>query len=121
MLISYEFIPNTKLSDNKVIEIKEKIEKSVLFLENTFGRCLSYLYKEKELDNYIEIDLPLFESDITIKINLFYEKILVSVMNHKDSEFFGYLIIEGFDCLDNESIKEIGKNISPKFNFEDSQ
>ena len=116
-LTSYEFIPDEELSEKEIDEIKEGIEKSILFLEENLSRILSYIYKEKELGNYIEIDIPLFESNLSIKVNLFYEKILLSIMNHKDSKFFGYLIIDGIDSLDKEGIKKIATLSSPIHNF----
>ena len=116
-MISYEFISDEQLSTNKIAKIEVQIKKSISFLDKNLDRFLSYLHKEKELGNYIEIDMPIFESNLSIKINLFYEKILISVMNHKDSEFFGSLIIEGYDCLDKESIEKIGTLTNPIHNF----
>jgi len=92
-------------------EIKNQISKSIPFLEKNLDRLLDYLKKEDNLNNYIEINLPLFDSNLSYKINLYYGKIIISVMKHDDTLILGHLLIDGYDCLDKNGIEELGLNM----------
>jgi len=91
-------------------ELKKQISKSLPFLEKNLDRLLDYLKKEESLNNYIEINLPFFDSNISYKINLFSGKIIISVMAHDDSQIYGHLLLDGYDCLDKKGMKEHGLN-----------
>ena len=97
-----------EIKENRLIDIEKKISQFIPILENNFPRLLDFLKKEEKMGNYIEINMPFLESNLSFKFNLFYKKILISVMNHTDSEIFGHLIIEGYDCLDKEGISKLG-------------
>ena len=96
---------------NRIFELNNQIGKSMPFLEKNLDRLLSYLKKEADLKNYIEINLPFLDSNISYKLVLYGEKIIISVMSHDDSKIFGNLLIEGYDCLDKNGIKELGINL----------
>ena len=112
MTFTFRFEPlDEKFPPNRLLELKNQIEKSMPFLEKNLDRLLNYLKKEADFDNYIEINLPFLDSNISYKLNLYYEKIIISVMNYDDSRIFGHLLIEGYDCLDKNGIKELGLNL----------
>ena len=108
MGFKYSFEPIIEIKENRLIDIEKKIEQFMPVLEKNFPRLLGYLTQEDELGNYIEINIPFLESNLSFKINLYYKKILISVMNHTDSEIFGHLILEGYDCLDKDGISKLG-------------
>ena len=110
-MLNYHFEPlDEKSSLRKVadLELKNQIAKSIPFLEKNLDRLLEYIKKEEDMKNYIEINLPFFDSSIAYKINRFYGKIIISVLNFDDSKIFGHLIIDGYDCLDKNGIKKFG-------------
>ena len=102
----YENFPSKSLN-----EIKSQISKSIPFLEKNLDRLLWYLKKEDNFKNYIEINLPFFDSNLSYKINLYYGKIIISVMKHDDTLILGHLLIDGYDCLDKNGIEELGLNM----------
>lgn len=112
MTFTFRFKPlDEKFLLNRLFELNNQIEKSMPFLEKNLDRLLNYLKKEADLKNYIEINLPFLDLNISYKLNLYYEKIIISVMNYDDSRIFGHLLIEGYDCLDKNGIKELGLNL----------
>ena len=112
MTFIYKFEPlDENFPQDKLFELERQISKSIPFLEKNLPRLLDYLKKEDDMKNYIEINLPFFESNISFKINLFHEKIIISVMLYDDTEIFGHLIIDGYDCLDKKGIIELGGNL----------
>jgi len=108
MTLEYKFEPIKKIKELELVEIEKQISKSMPFLEKNFDRILDYIRKEDELENYIEINLPFFGSNLSFKLNLYYRKIMVSVMSHDDSEILGHLLIDGYDCLDKNEIQKLG-------------
>ena len=112
MAFIYKFEPlDENFPQDKLFELERQISKSIPFLEKNLPRLLDYLKKEDDMKNYIEINLPFFESNISFKINIFHEKIIISVMLYDDTEIFGHLIIDGYDCLDKKGIIELGGNL----------
>ena len=112
MTFIYKFEPlDENFPQDELFELERQISKSIPFLEKNLPRLLDYLKKEDDMKNYIEINLPFFESNISFKINLFHEKIIISVMLYDDTEIFGHLIIDGYDCLDKKGITELGGNL----------
>ena len=112
MTFTYDFEPLYEdFPPKRLHELKNQISKSTPFLEKNLDRLIDYLKNEESLNNYIEINLPFFDSNISYKINLYNGKIIISVMNHDDSKIFGHLIIDGYDCLDKKGIKELGLNL----------
>ena len=112
MTFIYKFEPlDENFPQDELFELERQISKSIPFLEKNLPRLLDYLKKEDDMKNYIEINLPFFESNISFKINIFHEKIIISVMLYDDTEIFGHLIIDGYDCLDKKGITELGGNL----------
>ena len=108
MALSYQFEPNEKIAKSNLNEINKEISQSLPILEANLDRLLEYIKKEEERNIYIEIDLPMLDSNLSFKLNRFYKKNLISVMNHTDSEIFGHLIINGYECLDSKELKKLG-------------
>jgi len=71
---------------------------------------ISYIKKENNLKNHIEIDLPFFDSNICFGIFLHDGKIIISVKSYNDSDLVGYLIFNGSDYMDKEKIKKLVTN-----------
>jgi len=118
MTLSYKFEPlDENFPQNKLFELERQISKSIPFLEKNLPRLLDYLKKEDGMKNYIEINLPFFESNISFKLNLFHEKIIISVMLYDDTAIFGHLLIDGYDCLDKKGIIELGGKLKIEGNF----
>ena len=109
MTISYTFESLKEiLPPTKLMEIENEISESISFLEKNLNRLLDYLKKENDLGNYIEIDLPVLNLSISYRLNLFYDKLMVSVVSWDNSEIFGHLILKEYDCLDLKGIREMG-------------
>jgi len=109
LFMNYKFEPtDEKFSPTKILEIEQEIHQSIEFLQKHLERLLDYLKAEKNLGNYIEISLPVLDLSITYKINLFYDKILISVFKYDFSEFYGYVLFEDLDCLDSKKLKIMG-------------
>jgi len=109
MKFDYTFEPiSLSLRPQRIEEINKQIEKSMPLLENNIDRLIGYIKKENELENYIEINLPFFDSNLSYKINLYYGKLMISVMNQIDSEIFGHLLIKNYDCLNKNEIQKLG-------------
>jgi len=109
MTLNYKFEPlNPKMQPIKIVEIEKQISNATHLLENNLNRLLEYLKNEEQKNNYIEIDMPFLESNLSFKFNLYFEKLMVSVMNYDDSKILGQLVIDSFDCLDINEIKSLG-------------
>jgi len=109
MTLNYKFEPlNPKMSNDEIVEIEKQISNATHLLENNLNRLLEYLKNEEQKNNYIEIDVPFLESNLSFKFNLYFEKLMVSVMRYDDSKILGQLIIDGFDCLGINEIKTLG-------------
>ena len=106
--LSYHFEPIKKMLKSNLNEINKEISQSLPILEANLDRLLEYIKKEEERNIYIEIDLPMLDSNLSFKLNRFYKKNLISVMNNTDSEIFGHLIINGYECLDSKELKKLG-------------
>lgn len=89
-------------------ELEHQIAKSIPFLEENLDRLLDFIKKMEDSNTYIEINLPFFESNISYKINRFYDKIIISVLKYDDTTVYGHLLIDGYDCLDKNGIKKLG-------------
>ena len=115
MTVNYQFEQlDEKFPSDKLLELKRQITKSIPFLEKNLDRILEYLRKEDSLKNYIEINLPFLDLNISYKINLYSQKIIITVMNYNDSNIFGHLLIDGYDCLNKKEIKKLGLENIPK-------
>jgi len=118
MTFIYKFEPlDENFPQNELFELERQISKSIPFLEKNLPRLLDYLKKEDDMKNYIEINLPFFESNISFKLNFYHKKLIISVMLYDDTEIFGHLLIEGYDCLDKKGILELGGNLKVKGHF----
>ena len=63
---SYRFEPLFEIKpETKLLEIQNEILQSFDFLMKHLDRLVSYLKKENELKNYIEIDLPVLDLSIS--------------------------------------------------------
>jgi len=100
----FESLENKHVED----EIKNEISKAIPFLEKNLDRLIQYLRTEENLNTYIEINLPFLDSNISFQINLYSGKILILVRSFDDKTFYGYLILEGYDCIEKEGLKKIG-------------
>lgn len=109
MTLNYKFEPlDLNMSNDEIVEIEKQISNATHLLENNLNRLLEYLKNEEQKNNYIEIDMPFLESNLSFKFNLYFEKLMVSVMRYDDSKILGQLIIDGFDCLGINEIKTLG-------------
>ena len=107
---NYHFDPiSEELTSEQILEFEKNISKSVPFMEKNLKRLLNYLKKQEEAGNYIEINLPKLDSELCFKLNLYCGKIIVSVMKGSNYEIVVHLLINGFDCLDKNEIKRLGK------------
>ena len=109
MTLNYTFEPLYKdFPEKQLLELQQQISNSIPFLEKHLDRMIEFLKKEESLENYVEVNLPFFESNISYKLNLFHGKLIISVMLFDDSKIFGHLIIDNYDCLDKTKIKKLG-------------
>ena len=109
MMLNYRFeLLDEKTPPNNPPEFESQIAKSMPFLEKNLDRLLEYIKKEEGMKNYIEINLPFFDSNIAYKISRFYGKVIISVLKYDDSRIYGHLLIDGYDCLDKNGIKKLG-------------
>ena len=108
----YKFEPlDENFPQDELFELERQISKSIPFLEKNLPRLLDYLKKEDDMKNYIEINLPFFESNISFKLNFYHKKLIISVMLYDDTEIFGHLLIDEYDCLDKKGIIKLGGNL----------
>jgi len=107
----FEPIPK-KLYPQVIFHLEQQISKSIPFLEKNLERIVNYIKKENELNNFIEIDLPFFDSNISFSIFLHQNKIIISIKYYNDSYTVGHLILNGSDYMDIENIKKIGMNFT---------
>ena len=106
----FEPIPK-KINSQQLFELKRQILQSIPFLQKNLERMVTYLKKESNLNNFIEIDLPFFDSNISFRIFMFKEKIVISVISYNDSDHLGHLIINDPNYLDIENIKKLETKI----------
>jgi len=135
---NYHFEPiNKELTSEQVNELEKKISKSISFIEKNLTRLSNYLKNEEEAGNYIEINLPKLDSELSFKINLYYGKIIISIICSRtktgeqiqeepkdvlfnplktgpDYEIVGHLMIDGLDCLAKDDIKRLGSLLNSK-------
>jgi len=104
------------LATEQIVIIENQIFNSMPFLEKNLGRIITYLKKENEFKNRVEIDLPFLGSNISFRVFLNNNKIVILVMNVKDSRMFGYLILKGSDFMDKENVKKFKTKIRMKGN-----
>jgi len=102
----FEPIPK-KLPPQQIFELKGQISKSIPFIEKNLERLVTYLKKEDNWNNFLEIDLPFFDSNISFRIVLNEGKINILVLSYNDSNLLGHLILDGSDYMDKENIKKL--------------
>jgi hypothetical protein len=103
--VGFKFEP---LSTINTDEINNMIKNSLPLLTKNLDRFITYLKNESDAGNYVEIDFPVLDSNISYKLNLFFDKLMVSVMHFDDSKVLGHLSIDNYDCLDTLQIKSLG-------------
>ena len=109
MTLNYKFEPlYNDFPEKKLLELERQISNSIPFLETHLDRMIEFLKKEESLENYVEVNLPFFESNISYKLNLFHGKLIISVMLFDDSKILGHLIIDNYDCLGKMEIIKLG-------------
>jgi len=109
MTLNYTFESLFKdFPEKKLLELQQQISNSIPFLEKHLDRMIEFLKKEESLKNYVEVNLPFFESNISYKLNIFYGKLIISVMLFDDSKIFGHLIIDNYECIGKKEIKKLG-------------
>jgi len=108
-MTTHHFEPIGKYGQDHIDEIEKQITKAIPFLQKNLSRNIEYLKKEESLKSYIEINLPFFDSNLSFQINLYDGKVLILIKSWDDKSFFGYLILEGFDCMDENVLKRIGR------------
>ncbi len=87
MTLNYKFEPlYNDFPEKKLLELERQISNSIPFLETHLDRMIEFLKKEESLENYVEVNLPFFESNISYKLNLFHGKLIISVMLFDDSK-----------------------------------
>ena len=96
------------LTATNIDEINRQIQNSMPLLMKNLDRFVTYLQNEATTGNYVEIDFPILGSNISYKLNLFFDKLMISVLSHDDSKILGQLFINGYDCLDISQIKTLG-------------
>jgi len=104
----FHFEPLKEIGEINVGKLQKEISNSFPILENNLNRLLDYLRKEENAENYIEINLPIINSDLCFKLNLYYDKLIISVMSGPNFEIIGHLLIDGFDCLGAKEIRRLG-------------
>jgi len=104
----FHFEPFKEMGKINVEKLQKEISNSFPTLEHNLDRLLDYLRKEEEAENYIEINLPIINSDLCFKLNLYYGKVIISVIISPNFEIIGHLLIDGFDCLGAKEIKRLG-------------
>ena len=113
MMDNYHFEPiNDKVKREQIFEVKRHIAKALPFIEKNLERLVNYLKNEENLNNKIEIDLPIFNSNISFRIFLYEGKIITIVMNYEDLTMLGYFVKKNQDFMILEDVKKI-KPISP--------
>jgi len=111
----FHFEPlDDNLTTEQIVRIENQISNSMPFLEKNLGRIITYLNKENEFKNHVEIDLPFLDSNISFRVFLNDNKIVILVMNFNDSKMFGYLILNGLDFMDKENVKKFKTKIRMK-------
>ncbi len=117
MANSFQFEPIREISEDTKIDLEIANQKFVEFLSENFSRFKEYFLTEEKLGNYIEIDIPLLGTNFSYKINQFYGRFMISVLDHKDSKIFGHLLLDGYDFLDSETIRKLGNFQTHKDQF----
>jgi len=108
MKINFDFNDKGKLSNLEKNELKEKISKIENSIMKKFPKYFDFLDQEFQIGNYIEVHCPFFDYDITVMLSKLREKFIISVLNHKNSVFFGNLLIDGYDCVTIKDLKKYG-------------
>lgn len=100
----------------EVEKIKNVLPKLEQALDENLSNYFQFLSEQENGENYIEIHWPFFEFGITLMLSKIKGKLLISILNHKDSVVYGNLLIEGFDCLGSGELKKLGwwQNYSEK-------
>jgi len=109
MKISFEQLQIDKISDEEIEEIKAKVPQLEKPFEQKLEKFLDYVDQQQKESAYIEIHWPIASLGITIMLSKIREKFLISVLDHKNSKIYGNLIVEGFDCVGINDLKELGQ------------
>jgi len=107
--MNLQFNPSTDEIVKKA-EIEE-IEKRILIKKDYISSIIpSYLkfLQEQNLSDYIEIHVPIFDYGITLVISFLKQKLLISILDYKDSKVYGNLLVDGYDCIKSDEVKNFG-------------
>jgi len=109
MNISFEHLPEDKISPEEIDEMKSKVQQLEKPFEQKLSKFFDYVDQQKKEDTHIEIHWPIASLGITIMLSKLKEKFLISVLDHKNSKVYGNLIVEGYECVGINDLKELGQ------------
>jgi len=109
----YHFLPTIQTEDQilpeEIDEIKAKVPQLEKPFEQKLGKFLEFLDQQQKEGIYIEIHYPIAYLGITVLLSKLKEKFLISVLDHANSKVYGNLIVEGFECVGINDLKEFGQ------------
>jgi len=108
MKITFDYDKNDSIISSLAIEDQRK-KASHLELEllQKLPKLYDFLKKENEAGNGIEIHVPFFEVNSTVILSILKKKILISILDHKDSKVYGNLLVDGYDCVSIDELKKL--------------
>jgi len=98
-----------KITELDIEETKKKISSVQGNLSVKLPQCLEFLDQQEAKENYIEVNLPIFQYGLTIMMSKIRKKFLISVMDQRNSQVYGNLLLDGYDCIDVNELRKLGK------------
>jgi len=108
MKIQIEFEEKEKISELDKREIKTKISIITNLLGKKIPSFIKFLDDQTKKGEYLEINYPLFQYDITIMISKIKQKYLISVLNHNNTLIYGNLILDSLPCIHINELSTFG-------------
>jgi len=108
LAIVFDFDENAGITELDKKDLNEKISRAESKINSHLQEFFSFLSKEEEKGNYVEIHWPLFEFDITIMMSKVKQKFLISVLNHNNTLVYGNLLLNDHPCIGINELKKFG-------------
>jgi len=108
MKIQIEFEEKEKIPELEKSEIETKISNITNLLGEKVPSFIKFLDSQTKNGDYLEINYPIFQYDITIMISKIKEKYLISVLNHNNTLIYGNLILDSLPCIHINELSAFG-------------